>query len=168
MNYQIVIMSNQEILKIDDKFLGDDLEQTRRDLWSAYHTSSQNHGNYLLTIAIALLALISGWNLLVNNPILGYTASLVIFGGLIALNGWLMLRSYYWSIWSDNTLRITSKSIVKNFNDCNLKYKYYYMDDIPPCGAILHIAVKQSLLNLQSELEWTKNSVRKLAIKTGV
>jgi hypothetical protein len=167
-------------LKITQDFFKDkDFDETRRHFLSCYGTNGQNHVNYLLTIALAILAFIAGWEALFTG--LGVSTDTIIrvllfsfvFVALSLLVGWLTLRSKYWSIWNNYALILTEKKVAEKFTEINLRRNIYFEGEVPPCEAVLHYAVEKAIIDYQRELKkpelkWSLGALnRKLAIMTG-
>ncbi len=158
--------SRKRPLKLPDDYFKDHeslLEENQRHLWSCCITNGQNHVAYQLTVIVAIFALIIGWDKFSTHLILTATFC-VLFVALLLLDGWLLLRSYYWTIWADRVLLLTDKDIVKLFNKQNKDFK----NNLPSYSAILTLAVKKNLDDLQKSLKWSpRKAIRKLALMTG-
>lgn len=142
------LVDSKEPLKIPDNyFTGKDIVGTKRDLYTQYNTSAQNHSDYILSIGGTLLVLVGGWNIFSGDITLGIFM-FVLASLTLLLTCRLMLRHKYWNIWSDKALLITEKEIIDNFNTCNERCKYYCKGEEPFCDAIFHIAVKQHVINM--------------------
>jgi len=163
-------------LTIDSNFFkGKDFGETRRHFLSCYGTNGQNHVNYLLTIALAILAFIAGWEALFTGLAVStdmlmrvFMFSLVfVISSLLA--GWLTLRGTYWSIWSNYALTLTEKKVAEKFSEVNLGRNLYLEDEVPPFEAVLHYALEQTLIDYKRTLKWRslRTLNRKLAIFTG-
>jgi hypothetical protein len=143
----------QVALQISMDYLDDeDFESARKYLWSHYESNERSHSKHLLTMVVAMLALFGAWTTLPDNPLILLLFVIIIpFFTLV----WLWLRSKYWSIWVNCAMLMTKKDVIDKFNICNLRDKYYLYYQTPCCEAIIHIAIKQKMLDIRTKHKWT-------------
>ncbi len=143
-------------------------EDSRKEIWSSYHSKIQDHTGYALTTLIALIGLVAGSNFL---PAITFLAILVwtAFSVGVVFFAWLILRILYWSIWAGSSLLLSEEQIVMYFNFCNARCQYYECKDTnTSASAIIQIAVKQHLIDVEKRMKWSFSTFfRKLAILTG-
>lgn len=157
--------------KFLDRLKDPSFEEVRQDLLGIYNTNVQNHGNYVVTVGIAVIATVGAWSFLTDRMILGIFGVyllIIILSGLSFLIGWFLLRAVYWTCWVNYALVLTTKEIADLFNQWNLRfYRYNAVTNTPCCSAIIQSAIGESLVDY-SKKSWSfSNCLRKLAIKTG-
>ena len=161
------IISRKEIFKIELPFTKIEkkkLEELRLELWKAYNNNAQNHTSHILTILVALVAFIAGWQSLSNSLIWG----LVLFAlsaGLTIMFVWLTLRSQYWASLSSQVVVLTYEDIANLFNRWNER-KRHYQNYRPPLSAVMNYALQQKIFELNDYCSWIYNTRVKLVFKT--
>ncbi len=140
-------------------------EQLRMEMWNAYNANAQNHTSHILTIVVALVAFIAGWETLSKNIVLGLISLFVLSGGLVLIFSWLMLRNKYWSVLSSQLMVLSSDEIVTLFNKWNAQSRVY-QKNLPHCSAVITYALHQRIADLEEDCSWIYHPLSKLVLWT--